>query len=108
MSPDKAREFYELCQAYRHTPLTEQRLVGERYQELVDFVNLLVGEHTQHVTVGRVSPEASAETLEKRLDFETAQARNAKKEVCPDCGMDDEGCATCSPQDAAQPRRTDE
>lgn len=33
------RAFYELCQAYRHTPLPEQPAVADRYRNLIAYAN---------------------------------------------------------------------
>lgn len=50
MTNTQLREFYELCQAYRHTPLDQFVQVSERYQALIDFVNGLIGERTRNDT----------------------------------------------------------
>lgn len=39
MTDEQQRQFYELCQAYRHTPVTEFVAVREAYDALVAFVN---------------------------------------------------------------------
>lgn len=47
MTELKLREFYELCQVYRHVPATEQVAVSEAYDRLIDFVNALVDEQRE-------------------------------------------------------------
>lgn len=34
-----SQEFYELCQAYRHAPITSQTEVCERFQAMIDYGN---------------------------------------------------------------------
>lgn len=78
MSPDRLREFYELCQAYRHTPIEKFVQVNEAYQELVDFVNLLVGEKSRNVP--QPCPECSTDKLDViHMDLACSEAQDDDK-----------------------------
>ena len=42
MTDEELREFYVLCQAYRHTPPTETIQLCDYFDSLVDFVNAML------------------------------------------------------------------
>ncbi len=81
MSPDNLRKFYELCQAYRHTPVEKFVLVNERYQELVDFVNLLVGDERERIIRATIAGMRAGE--EYRASTATQEPKEHQEQPTP-------------------------
>lgn len=54
MKSEKLREFYDLCQEYRHTPMDSIVAVAGAYERLVKFVDALVDEKLPDTTVSGV------------------------------------------------------
>jgi len=42
MTDEELEQFYNLCQLYRHTPITNVQLLCDNYDDLVDFVNAML------------------------------------------------------------------
>jgi hypothetical protein len=40
----ESEEFYNLCQAYRHAPVTDQGRVCESYQALIEYIDRKINE----------------------------------------------------------------
>ena len=50
LTDSQRRQFYELCQSYRHTLITEQVTASERFNTLCDFVEHRISDRHRNTT----------------------------------------------------------
>lgn len=104
MNSQKLREFYDLCQAYRHTPIKDIVAVGRAYEALIDFVN---ERELAGFSLGR---KVSASDVDKVSGGDNRQGSRPKSTPEAAGGLTSKDCAqslppACAQDGCARPKR---